>query len=205
MARQLDNGTYPQKVALRQHALERLAEAGIETPIILETHGGSGQLFKACYPHLHVGVVFEKDAQKAARLARQRPTWAVYECDCLTALAGGVGAHLAIDLLDVDPYGSPFEVLEAFFTSTRPFAPLMAVAVNDGLRQKVTMGGAWTVHALREAVERHGNDLHPIYLEVCGEILTEIVSHAGYRVEHFSGYYAGRGGAITHYLALLRR
>ena len=205
MAGKLDNSTYQHKLALRRRALALLTEVGIEQPVVMETHGGRGELFKACYEHLPEGVVFETDNQKAAHLGKQRPTWAVYQADCVHALSGGVGAHLTVDLLDCDPYGEPWPVLEAFFTSQRSFAPVMAVAVNDGLRQKLAMGGAWDVASLQDAVQKHGNDLHPIYLEVCRELLEEKVAHVGYQVSYFGGYYTGAKQAMTHYLAMLRR
>lgn len=204
MPKQLDNSTYKQKVALRKKGLEILREAGIERPIVLESHGGKGELFKAVYEHLDAGIVFETDPKKSAVLGKQRPTWAVYEADSVVALAGGVGAHLTIDLLDIDPYGECWPVIDSFFTSERSFAPVLAVAVNDGLRQKLAMGGAWDVISMQGPVQRHGNDLHPIYLEVCRELLEEKAAHAGYQVDHFAGYYCGAKQQMTHFLAVLR-
>lgn len=205
MAIQKDNSTYAYKVALRKDALRRLAELGITAPVVCETNGGAGKLFAACYAHLDHGVVFEKDATKSARLGRQRPTWAVYEGDCIEALKGGVGSHLTVDLLDVDPYGDSWQIIEAFFSSVRPWAKYMAVAVNDGLRQKLALGGAWNTGTMKKAVEKFGNDLHPVYLEVCAYLMEEKAADAGYRVSHFSGYYCGMNSAMTHYLALLER
>lgn len=202
---QLDNSTYHHKVALRRKALEILQERGIDAPVVLESHGGKGELWKAVYPYLTQGIVFEKDPQKSAHLGKQRPTWSVYEADCEQALAAGVGAHLTIDLLDVDPYGSPWNVLDSFFESERPFAPFMVIAVNDGLRQKITVGGAWSVKRLADVVAKYGNDLHSQYLSICRELMEETVSAAGYRVTFFSGYYAGNKNAMTHYLATVRK
>jgi hypothetical protein len=205
MAGQKDNSTFGHKVALRKKALEMLAAEGITRPVVMETHGGKGALFDACYSHLEQGVVFEKDAEKAAVLGKQRPTWAVYECECEPVLAGGAGGHLTIDLLDIDPYGEPWGVFDSFFQSVRPFVPVMAIAVNDGLRQGLAMGRAWAIESMTGAVERHGNDLHPIYLEVCREMVAEKVAHAGYTMSHFGGYYCGTKKAMTHYLAIIRR
>lgn len=202
MAKQQDNATLNEKTQLRRAALKLLAESGIE-PVICETHGGNGVLFDACYAHLTRGVVFEKDARKAATLGKQRPTWAVYEADCEMALAAGVGAHLTVTLLDIDPYGSPWEALDGFFGSARPFAPAMLVVVNDGLREALEMKHAWQIHALRPMVERHGNDLYPIYLEICREMLETKAALAGYAVRRFHGYYCGKRGKMTHYLSVL--
>lgn len=198
-----DNQTFRHKKALRMKALELLRERGIEQPVVMETHGGAGKLWNACYSMLPQGVVMEKDAAKAARLGKQRPTWAVYECDCVEALQAGVGAHLTIDLLDCDPYGEVWPTLDAFFTSERPLAPVMALVVNDGLRQTLALGRAWATGSLRDVVARRGNDLHPVYLDVCEELVNEKAASAGYRIDRFAGYHVGDKQNMTHFLAVL--
>jgi hypothetical protein len=205
MTQQKDNQTFRHKKALRLKALEMLAARGITQPVVMETHGGAGVLWNACYPTLAQGVVFEQEPGKVARLAKQRPTWAVYEADCVSALRGGAGAHLAVELLDVDPYGECWPTLEAYFSSTRPLPPVMVLVVNDGLRQTLALQRAWATASMQGAVGRHGNDLHPIYLEVCEELVNEKVAAAGYRVNHFAGYYCGVHQNMTHFLALLER
>lgn len=185
---------------MRHKMLEQVEDF---TPVVMETHGGMGKVFSACYPTVTSGVVFDKDPDKAGFLARQRPTWAVYEADCVAAIAGGAGAHLMVNVLDVDPYGDPWPAIGAFFESERPRATRLCVAVNDGLRQGVRMGGAWHVGSLLSAVRRHGNDLHGIYLDVCQEMMAEKAAQAGYRLDRFAGYYCGHSQLMTHYLALL--
>ncbi len=135
----------------------------------------------------------------------QRPTWAVYECDSTAALSEGVGAHLTITLLDVDPYGESWPTLKAFFKSQRPFADRMVVVVNDGLRQKLRINGAWSTGSMRSMVEKYGNDLHPIYLDICAELLGEYADSAGYFVDEFAGYYCGASKLLTHFLAVLQK
>lgn len=198
-----DNQTFAEKKALRNHALDLLAGRGVTQPVVLETHAGAGKLWAACYEHLPFGVAFEKNPQKTARLARQRPAWAVYEADCEQALAAGVGKLWTVDLLDVDPYGSCWETIDAFFSSARPFAPLMAVAVNCGLRQNLQLHTGWQVASMRGMVEKYGNDLYPVYLEVCQELIAEKTAQAGYAVERFGGYFCGKKQNMTHFLALL--
>lgn len=202
---QKDNSSLDHKVALRRHALKVLAEAGVDTPVVCETHGGQGVIFDACYAHLTQGMVMERDPEKCAKLGKQRPSWAVYETDCETALEAGVGAHLTFDLLDCDPYGSPWDTIEGFFTSERPFAPRMVVAVHDGLRENLEMGVGWKTRALHQVIERRGNDLHPIYLEVCRELIEEHAARASYTLAHFAGLYSGKRGKLTHYLAILEQ
>src|SRR5678815_1224206 len=95
---QKDNTSLAGKVAIRRSLLGQLAQLG-QAPIVLETHGGIGAIYRRCYSMVPSGVVFEKDPRKAEILAGQRPTWAVYESDCEKAIAAGAGAHLLICLL----------------------------------------------------------------------------------------------------------
>jgi hypothetical protein len=204
MSTQKDNQTFREKKALRKAVLTELATLyDIPVPVVIETHGGRGELWKACYPTLERGCVFEKDPVKAARLGKQRPTWAVYEADVVPALEGGAGAHLTADLLDVDPYGGCWDTIGAFFRSARPFAPVMAVVVNDGLRHSLSLQRGWATEALAGAVARHGNDLFPIYLEVCEELMAEKAAYAGYRIDRFSAYHCGDKQFMTHFRAIL--
>ena len=196
---QKDNSTYRQKVALRRKAVRML-----DAPVVMETHGGKGVLFDACYSHLSDGVVFEKNPEKTSVLARQRPTWAVYEGDCVTCIAEGAGAHLPVNLLDLDPYGEPWPALDAFFQSERPRPGRLVVVVNDGLRQKLQIA-AWDVGSMRGMVAKYGNKLAAHYLDVCAELLQEKAAQAGYRLDRFAGYYCGLSKHMTHYLAVLNR
>ena len=137
----------PLKISLRRNLLKETVN-----PVVMETHGGYGKIFELCYAQLQEGVVFEKDPEKAGYLALQRPTWAVYEADCEKAIRGRIGSHLPVNFLDLDPYGSPWEILNAFFENWPEFPERLAIAVNDGLRQKCKMNGAWTVGVLAEKV-----------------------------------------------------
>lgn len=197
---QKDNTTFTQKAALRRALLRE-----IDDPVILETHGGIGALYRACYSHIRQGVVFEKDAAKTVLLAGQRPTWAVYEADAVAAMSAGAGAHLAVSVLDVDPYGDPWPVIRAFFTSERPRVARLGLAVNDGLRQKVRLGGAWSTESLRGVVGRFGNDLYGRYLDVCQHLVREHAETAGYTLRRFGGYYCGAMQNMTHYAAVLEQ
>ena len=128
----------------------------LDKPIVMETHGGFGKLFDACYAHVPVGIVMEKGPAKAEALSHQRPTWAVYECEAVSALRAGLGSHLVVNFLDLDPHGEPWPTLDAFFGSVRPFADRMVLVVNDGLRGKVKATGGWDVRSLRDIVSRVG-------------------------------------------------
>lgn len=172
--------------------------------MVLETHGGIGKLWSVCYGAVAGGVVFESDPRRADLLAKQRPTWAVYEADCVSALAVGVGKHLAINLLDIDPYGEPWPAIDAFFKSERQRVARLMVVVNDGLRQKLRIG-AWNVWSMQEVVGRRGNKFADVYLDVCRELLESKAAQAGYSMGRFHGYYCGHGQQMTHYIAELIR
>lgn len=195
-----DNDTRHEKVALRLAALHL-----VDNPVVMETHGGLGEIWQTCYHQLPTGIVFEKDKTRAAALANQRPTWAVYEANCIQALEYGAGAHLPVNFVDVDPYGEAWTTIEAFMMSARPRPDRIVFAVNDGLRNRIKLGRAWQTGVLLPFVEKYGNDLHDIYLELCKEKLGDIGEAAAYRLAEFQGYYCGDEGKMTHYLAVYEK
>ncbi len=200
-AKKQDNSTLSLKRALRVKALRELAE-----PVVMETHGGYGKLFGLCYSHLRQGIVFEKRPEKSAKLARQRPGWAVYEADCEAAIRAGVGAHLPVNFLDLDPYGEPWPVMDAFFESDRPHPGRLVLVVNDGLRQKLRMNGGWSCGSLQGIVDRIGNGaLHEKYLEVCRDLVKEKAAKAHYALRRWTAYHCGAQQMMTHYAAVLER
>jgi len=198
---QKDNTTLELKVQLRLMMLQRLSQP----PVVIETHGGLGAVYERCYKSVTSGAVFEIDLDKATVLALQRPSWSVYEADCISALRAGVGAHLVANVLDVDPYGDPWPTIAAFFHSERPRPPEMFVVVNDGLRNKVWMGGAWETSTLAPVVQEFGNDLYDHYLPVCRHLMENLSARAGYTMTGFHGYYCGQHDEHAHYLAILRK
>lgn len=200
MKRQKDNSTIDRKVALRRMALKRVPRDGL----VLETHGGFGRIFERVY-YRHPGVVIEKDERKVAQLARQRPNWRVYQGLAERALGAGLASEVPFSLIDLDPYGSPFEVLDGLFKPGRKFASEVQLVVNDGMRNKVRVGGAWHVRCLREIVQRRGNDLLDVYLEVARELVEKMARRVGYVVAAWTGYYCGSNNDMTHYWATLRK
>ena len=198
---QKDNSTYLQKLTLRTELLGCLAES----PVVMETHGGAGKLWQACYSHVERGIVFEKDPAKVDVLAKQRPGWSVYEGDSEKAIAAGFGAHLPVNFLDCDPYGQPWNVIDGFLFSRRPKPNMLCIVVNDGLRQKVQLNGGWDVGSLPPVIEKYGNGLYKKYLEVCEILLKAKAAQVGYDLSRFWGYYTGHGNGMTHYACVLTR
>ena len=202
MTAQKDNSTFRQKVALRYELLEEMPGPHV----VLETHGVYGKIWEQCYSHLPEGVVFEKNPEKSAILALQRPTWAVYEADCQVGIFGKVGSHLPVNFLDIDPYGDPWPIITTFFLCWPNFPDTLGIVVQDGLRQKLMMNGGWHVKSISSLVLRHGNDkLYRYYKELCQELLTQTVARVGYRLEKWTAYYCGKNNTNTHYAALLRK
>lgn len=174
-------------------------------PVVLETHGGFGDLYTRLYSGFR-GYVIEKDPERTEFLAKQRARqgWPVYEGEAARLLGAGLARKVGFDMLDVDPYGEPWPTLEAFFGSERAFQPRMAVAVNDGLRQNARVKGSWRVKSLKEFAKRYGNDkVRAHYLSICEEKLTELARSVGYSVEWWHGYYCGNLDDMTHYGAVL--
>lgn len=192
-----DNSTFERKAALRARMLMYLKEP----PVVMETHGGLGKIYQRCYRQVTEGVVFEQDETKSAVLASQRPTWAVYECACESALAAGVGSHIDVNFLDLDPYGEPWPAVEAFFGSKRTFPSQLIVVVNDGLRQKLRMQGGWS-----EVVKAKGNGgLYKDYLTIAKGLLADKAGRAGYNLHRWTGYYCGHADQMSHYAAVFEK
>jgi hypothetical protein len=199
---QKDNSTFTLKRGLRLAALKELGQPAV----VLETNGGFGKLFSHCYRDVVAGAVFENDPEKSAALAQQRPTWSVYEADCVAAIGAGVASHLEVNFLDCDPYGECWPIIDAFFRSTRPRSERLVVVVNDGLRQSLMMNGGWHCDSMREMVSRYGNSaLHKNYLQVCRDLLEEKSAPLGYELKRWSGYHCGANNCMTHFAAVLQR
>jgi hypothetical protein len=197
-----ENSAFKMKASLRLQARRLLSE-----PItMLETHGGSGHLWRAVFPDVEQGVVLDNDARKCEALSQQRPTWSVYEADSAKALAAGVGKHLRFNLIDADPFGDPWPTIEAIFRHERPLADVLALTVNDGLHRKLRLQGAWSIRSMAPVVQFFGNhDLHTRYLDICRWNMERLVALARYRVRHWTAYYCGDNNCLTHYAALLER
>ncbi len=199
-APQQDNTTFDQKIMLRHTALNLLTEP----PVVMETHGGLGHVYQAIYTNVEDGVVFEKMPDRTIILAEQRPTWAMYETDCVAALQQGAGSHLCVNLLDLDPYGGCWETMQAFFKSERPFAKRMILVVNDGMAHKIRGGGAWDTEILAPYVAKYGNhNMWSMYQQVAEEMTADIVREAGYEVTFWDGYRCGIEQKMLHFLAVL--
>lgn len=186
--------------------LRRSLLSQVDQPFILETHGGFGHIWRQVYAGVPAGVVFETDPDKAAALAQQRPTWAVYEADCEMAIGAGAVDAWPFNFVDLDPYGEPWPVLDALFSRTaRDWPARLAVVVNDGLRQKLKIG-AWDVASMAEAVAWYGNGwIFANYLDVCRELLETKAGQVGYTLARWAGYYCGHAQGLTHYAAILTR
>lgn len=198
---QKENTTLQRKATLRHELLKQ-----IDYPIVLETHGGIGRIWEMVYSDLNFGVVIENDAEKVDKLARQRPTWAVYEGDSEEVIAAGLAAHIPINFIDVDPYGNSWETLTGWFESDRARAPRLGVVVNDGLRVRLRVGRAWHTKSMEPALAKFGNrEMFSKYLDVCQWNLSRLGELAGYKVTQWTGYYTGKQGIMTHFAALLER
>jgi len=196
-----DNSTLRLKASLRRNLL-----AEFKSPLILETHGGFGRVYDLVYgpAGLH-GIVIEKSADRAIQLARQRPTWAVYEADSERSIAQGLVDGWDFDVVDIDPYGSPWPVIDALLSRQGRNWPMkLGMAVNDGLRQKLRITGGWEVKALEGVIERYGNTApFANYLAICRGLMEEKTGQLGYKLTRWAGYYCGHRQGMTHYAAVL--
>jgi len=172
MSNKKDNSHPDVKRLLRREALKRL-----ENPVVLETHGGEGELRRACYYGLP-GLICEKDPVKVAKLARDFPSTAVYQGDSLRLLRSG-DLGMEFNLLDIDAYGDPWPHIDHVLHSNC-VADRAVLVVTDGLIQGVRLGGSWTKGSLSVAVERLGNDLFKRYREAASILFETLCAPAGW-------------------------
>jgi hypothetical protein len=148
----------------------------------------------------------EKNLKKAAALAEQRPCWAVYCGDAVKLLAAGVGFHLPVNFVDVDPYGSPWDILKALFQSARRLPDRWGLAVNDGLKKYLELGGGYKSAVVKPFVEQWGNrQVAGRYPEICRELVEKMAGEQGLRLEWWYCREGGYHGMMTHYSAVLAR
>lgn len=195
-----DNSTFDAKKDLRRKFIQDQQPA-----FILETHGGTGHLWQACYSHLP-GIVFEIDEVKVEVLAKQRPEWIIYQADATTALLEGYTLDHTIEFIDIDPYGEPWPIIDALLFGKTKLHNTLTLVVNDGLRQKLQTGSGWNVKSLSPIINRYGSStLCAQYLGIVQELLKAKVVEAGFALDHFEGYYTGHNGMMTHYAAVISR
>lgn len=200
-SKQLDNSTYSDKVRLRRAVLTCAPPA----PVVLETHGGWGRIFDRTWHRAGSGLVMELVDEKAEALARQRPTWRVYAGDSLKLLRAGVANDVSFDVVDLDPYGSSLEYLDALATTGRQWPDQWQLVVNDGLRKRLPLGVAWSTPRVQRYVLKYGNNLYPVYLQVLREVVEDFAASIGFRVTAWHCYATGEWGDMTHYWAKLAR
>lgn len=124
-----DNSHLDSKIELRKSALAWL---DIDDPLVLETCGGTGVLFSHLYTNYQPGAVIEKRRDLAPLLRIQRPRWRVYIADSASALGQGLLSHLKFDLVDVDPHGRPWVIIDRFLASKRLFPDRFVIVWTDG-------------------------------------------------------------------------
>jgi hypothetical protein len=196
-----DNAGIQHKARMRELLLREIAD-----PVIMETHAGSGHLYRLCYSAYTRGVAFEINKKKAALLASQRPSWAVYNNGCEYALMSGVGFHLPLNFFDLDPYGDPWPVLDALLTNHAVLPDRWGLVVNDGLRRFLMLGCGWKSRTVGEYVAKVGNThAGEIYPELCRVIMEDKLRPHGMAVTRWLVHSSGHGGQMTHYAAVIER
>jgi len=196
-----DNTTLKNKLNLRRKALKELCDS----PYILEGYGGKGEVFKRLYT-MFPGIVFEQNNKKIKILAEQRQTWRIYESDCITSIKNGVCDELNLNFFDIDPYGDPWSAVDAILKSKIAFPQKIIFCINDGLRKKAQLGGAWSSKNLQEYAQKYGNsEIYKNYLKICKEIMQKKAAEAEFKLSGWHGYYCGHNKSMTHYAAILER
>lgn len=195
-----DNKTLSDKLRIRRRVLDRLTAP----PVVLETHGGFGRIYERTWYRARTGVVIEKDPVKVAHLCHQRPTWAVYQGNSEAVLRAGLAKSIAFDVIDLDPYGQPFTILDALTMPGRTFPNEWHLVVNDGGRNLMKRGLSWKLPMFRSAEKRFGQSgMHKHYLDAALMLVQEFGEKIGYDVTHWHG--KNISADISHYWAVLKR
>lgn len=108
--------------------------------------------------------------------------------------------------MDIDPYGSSWEIVEAFFNGCgRTASNILVIVVNDGLLQKIRMGGL-IPESVQPIIDRYGlRHVQDNYRDVCRDLLAHYSQAAGYKIVKWTSYNCGRVLAMTHFAARLER
>lgn len=130
---------------------------------MLETHGGTGRLYEACYHEIDRGIVCEINEKRAYVLARQRPAWLVCCNDARDICATGMLGKMQVDLVDIDPYGDPWPYTMAAMAALNGMS--YWVVVQDGLPAKLKVS-VRDVKSVRPALGKFGSDIHSQYDQV---------------------------------------
>ena len=201
----LDNASLMQKVALRRRLIDEMNERGID-PVVMETHGGEGVLYRYLYSNLPAGIVMEKDPDKVATLSRDRSEWGVYRCHCDVGLRVGIGKGWGVNLVDIDSYGHPWGHLEALLEGDRDWPDTLGIAFTDGIKHMLILQRAWKIKQLQDKVDKYGNDyIYKNYLSITREHVEEKIAERGYTLDDWSGFYTGREKMLTFYSAICVR
>lgn len=196
-----DNSGIMVKIKMRSMLLKELPSARI-----LESHGGVGRIYSMIYSGIEKGVVFEKDKRKAEILMRQRPKWSVYCGDCVPAISKGVGFHVEPNFFDIDPYGEPWPVIFSIFENSHRIPDKWCMVVNDGLRQKLQMGGGWSVKSMKDEAKVFGSsNMAKNYHMIVEEKISNLCEMNGFDVKKWAIHYSGRGKQMTHYAGVFMR
>lgn len=197
-----DNNDLEFKIKLRKSFLKSISDA----PVILEIYGGSGRIFNRVYSKYEHGVVLEKNPEKVEFLCKQRPSWAVYECDSVKALSDGFYVWKNFNFIDCDPYSNPYLSLEAFFHGRKMLPENLAIVVTDGMPLAIQLrGGGWRVKIPQELVQKFGNNLNNNYIEVVRYYWNQKAAELGYTVSRFEAKMGGTRKHMCYYGVALSR
>lgn len=169
-------------------------------------------MFMHCYANCQQpGWVVEKDSGKAAQLTYQRPDWWVIEGESEKLLKACPTAFAGANFVDIDPWGNPWEHLQALLTPERRLADRLQLVVHDGSRRFLSFsknGGndqRWKQGFFLELTLKYGNNLRDDYLDICQVTVAELARFCGYRLTGWAGEYTGKDSHSTHYWATLLR
>lgn len=123
-------------------------------PVVLETHGGVGEMRRQVWRDAP-GLMVEKDPNKAQVLAERFPHQTVLCGNSLHLLEADPVWPVPFTIVDIDAYGDPYPAIDHAFACAHLGA--FALVVTDGLIGAAKLGTAWSKSTLRPWVQVHGS------------------------------------------------
>ena len=195
--KQRDNTTEGSKIALRRGVLSLLSD----NPFIVEAYAGLGRLYSRCYLG-KPGACVDKDESRVEALACDRPEWITICGDNAALLKAGLLSDRAVDLWDLDAYGSPLHCTEGILSKGRTFPAVSFIVATDGIGHDLR--GRLAFPLLRPYVQQYGQDwTRHNYQRVLSDILDKQAEGTAVKPSLIKYYQCGANKMMAHWVVRL--
>lgn len=174
-----DNASRDFKIRTRRRLVESVGPR-----VVLEACAGEGAMYRAIWRDMPWGSCADKVESKARAAAIERPGWVCYHGNAIAMLRSGWARHVGAEIVDLDVYGAPYDMLHAL-SAAMPDVPEVWVLATDGLQvqrnvPRVLLEPGETIHgwAVRDAYVERGRAKMAQWLGTRWEIVSWVTSYA---------------------------